>query len=66
MTAPDWNAIFAKRPDLEPPGYKEAVAAVLLAKEENAEDPIKLRLQEIHKEKQSAKNRARNKNKRKQ
>jgi hypothetical protein len=66
MTLLDWSAFFQKHPELNPPGYEEAVEAVKRAKEENAEDPIKLRLQEIHKEKQSAKNKARSKNRKKQ
>jgi len=35
--APDWTAIFAKRPDLEPPGYKETCAKIKQAKETNHE-----------------------------
>ena len=27
IPAPDFNVIFARRPDLEPPGYKETVEA---------------------------------------
>lgn len=64
MTAPDFDEIFARRPELEPPGYREAVQAFLDAKKENAPDPIKERLQMVQKEKIAARNRQRNKNKR--
>ena len=33
----DWSAIFARRPDLEPPGYHETVAK-LKAKKEQTND----------------------------
>jgi hypothetical protein len=27
-SAPDWAAIFERRPDLKPPGYEETVASM--------------------------------------
>jgi hypothetical protein len=33
--APDWAAIFKKRPDLEPPGYRETCALIKSLKEAN-------------------------------
>jgi hypothetical protein len=32
--APDWAAIFARRPDLEPPGYEETVATMKATRKE--------------------------------
>lgn len=65
MTAPNFDELFARRPDLEPPGYKEALQAVREKIAANAVDEIKLRCQLVQKEKVSARNRERNKNKRK-
>lgn len=44
--APNWDAIFTARPDLQPPGYKEAVGWVrqnprIKAKDKKAEDVAK-------------------------
>lgn len=64
MTAPDFSEIFARRPELKPPGYKEAVETFLEKKKLNAPDPIKERLQMVRKEKIAARNRQRNKNRR--
>lgn len=62
-SAPDWSAIFAVRPDLEPPGYTEAA---LLASE-NAKDADRERFAEkmrlIHKQKIATKNKNRGKRK---
>ena len=33
---PNFDRIFARRPDLEPPGYKNAVAGAVKAQEEKA------------------------------
>lgn len=56
---PDWSKIFKERPDLESPGYQETLR---LLREKTAEvDPIKLRMERIHKERQAAKNKARRK-----
>lgn len=35
--APDWGAIFRERPDLEPPGYKEAFDKITTQEESHAE-----------------------------
>lgn len=34
----DWNAVFAARPDLEPPGYKETVE--LMKQKRTLNDPL--------------------------
>lgn len=64
MTAPNFDEIFAKLPELEPPGYKEAVQAFLEKKAANAPDPIKERLQLVQKQKIAARNRQRSMNRR--
>ena len=35
----DWNAIFAARPDLEPPGYHETIAKLYPQTDEDDEPP---------------------------
>jgi hypothetical protein len=35
--APNWDAIFKKRPDLESPGYREVCAQLKQEKESNHE-----------------------------
>lgn len=62
--SPDWSAIFAKRPDLEAPGYQEALQAVRDKKNQAEIEKIKAQMQEIQKDKLNAKNKVRNKNKR--
>ena len=57
--SPDWGEIFRKRPDLESPGYQEALRQV--REKTNAIDPMKLRMEQIHKERQSDRNKARRK-----
>lgn len=59
-TCPDWNAIFAARPDLEAPGYQEAKQAVIDKKNRAESERIKALMQEIQKQKTSYKNKARN------
>jgi hypothetical protein len=61
---PDFDEIFTRRPELQPPGYKEAVQAFDEKRLLNAPDPIKERLQLVQKEKIAARNRQRNKNRR--
>jgi len=36
--APDWDAIFKKRPELEAPGYHETIKAIKQSKEQTNED----------------------------
>lgn len=62
-SAPDWSAIFAERPDLEAPGYQEAVQSVCDQKNRAEIERIKAQMQEIQKEKTSSKNKNRNQNK---
>lgn len=58
-SAPDWSAIFAERPDLEAPGYQEALQAVRDKKNWAETERIKAQMQEILKQKNSSKNKAR-------
>lgn len=58
-TPPDWSAIFANRPDLESPGYQEALRD---CREKTAkEDPMKRVMERIHKERQSDRNKSKRK-----
>jgi hypothetical protein len=57
---PNWELIFKVRPDLSPPGYKEAEAALQDQKNRAEFERIRLMMQEINKDKISAKNRNRN------
>jgi hypothetical protein len=57
--APDWSAIFAERPDLEAPGYREALQAVRDKRNQAENDRIKAQMQDILKQKNSTKNKAR-------
>jgi len=61
---PQWSEIFAARPDLEAPGYQEALKATKDKNKQIETDRIKLQMQEIQKEKLSAKNKSRTRNKR--
>lgn len=61
--APDWVAIFAKRPDLEPPGYQDVLAQVKARQPDFEAQRIRDKMQQIHKEKLSTKNRNRSKKK---
>jgi hypothetical protein len=58
-SAPDWSAIFAERPDLEAPGYQEALQAVRDKTNQAEIGRIKAQMQEILKQKNSTKNKAR-------
>jgi len=58
-SAPDWSAIFAERPDLEAPGYQEAMQAVRDKRNQAEMERIKAQMQEILKQKNSTKNKAR-------
>jgi hypothetical protein len=62
-SAPNWTAIFAKRPDLEPPGYQEILAQIKSRQPDYESQRIREKMQQIHKEKISTKNRNRNKKK---
>lgn len=62
-SAPDWSAIFAERPDLEAPGYQEALQSVRDQKNKAEIERIKAQMQEIQKQKVSSKNRNRSQNK---
>lgn len=64
MSAPNFDNLFDRRPDLEPPGYKEALMMVRSKALENPVDEIKIRCQLMQKEKVSARTKERNKNKR--
>jgi predicted phage tail protein len=61
--APNWAQIFARRPDLEVPGYQEALAHVRAKQPDFEAQRIKEKMQQIHKEKQSTKNRNRSRKK---
>lgn len=37
--APDWDAIFKRRPDLNPPGYDETCALIKSLKEKDHDVP---------------------------
>jgi hypothetical protein len=63
-SAPDWSAIFAERPDLEAPGYQEALQSVRDQKNGAEIERIKAQMQEIQKQKVSSKNKNRSQNKR--
>lgn len=62
-SAPDWSAIFAERPDLEAPGYQEAMQSVRDQKNRAEIERIKAQMQEIQKQKTSSKNKNRAQNK---
>jgi len=62
-SAPNWTAIFAKRPDLEPPDYQEILAQIKSRQPDYESQRIREKMQQIHKEKISTKNRNRNKKK---
>lgn len=58
-TPPDWSEIFRLRPDLEPPGYRETVESLKDKKLDYEREILRKKMETIHKEKQSAKNRNR-------
>jgi len=53
-SAPDWSAIFAERPDLEAPGYQEAMQAVRDKRNQAEMERIKAQMQEILKQNKPA------------
>jgi hypothetical protein len=61
--APNWTEIFARRPDLEVPGYQEVLAQVRARQHDFEAQRIKEKMQQIHKEKQRTKSRNRSKKK---
>lgn len=58
--APNWDLIFERRPDLQPPGYMEAVEAVFNEKNKKESERVRFLAQQIAKEKTSHKNKTRN------
>lgn len=60
-SCPDWSEVFRNRPDLEAPGYQEAVRNVIEQKRRAETEKIKAQMQEIQKDKISYKNKTRNK-----
>lgn len=63
-TPPNWSEIFARRPDLESPGYQEVLSQCREAAAR--EDPMKRVMERIHKERQSDRNKSRRKSTKKQ
>jgi hypothetical protein len=61
---PNWSEVFTKIPELEAPGYQEAKQAIFEKRNANEADKIRQQMQEINKEKVSAKNRNRSQAKR--
>jgi len=57
---PNWTLIFERHPELATPGYEEAKAAMKDQKNRAESERIRLMMQEINKDKISAKNRNRN------
>jgi hypothetical protein len=57
---PNWTQIFLRRPDLEPPGYKETLAEIAERRGEYEADRLRALMQEINKEKVSYRNKSRN------
>lgn len=62
---PNWIEIFAKRPDLEAPGYQEALAQARANQSDFQAQRIRAKMQQIHKERISTKNKNRNRSKKK-
>lgn len=65
LPAPNWVEIFAKRPDLEAPGYQEVLAQVRANQSDFQAQRIRAKMQQIHKERISTKNKNRNRSKKK-
>lgn len=61
--APHWAAIFARRPDLEAPGYQDVLAQFKEKQLDFEAQRIRDKMRQIHKEKLSTKNRNRSKKK---
>lgn len=62
-SAPDWSEIFRLRPDLESPGYQETLE-LMKNKQPNYElERLKEKMNQIHKEKLSAKSKNRSRRK---
>ena len=64
-SAPNWSEIFRLRPDLESPGYQETVEQMRNQQPNYELERLKEKMDRIHKEKISAKNKNRSANKRK-
>lgn len=58
-SAPNWSKIFALRPDLESPGYQETVASMKEKLIDYEHERLVEKIKQIHKEKQSQKNKNR-------
>ena len=56
---PDWNEIFALRPDLEPPGYNELVQFLKNRQPDMELEILREKIKQIHKEKVSTRNKNR-------
>jgi len=63
LSAPNWSQIFETRPDLDPPGYREAAESTSVNFETHETRRLKEKMQSIHKEKQATKNKNRAKKK---
>lgn len=61
---PDWNKIFALRPDLEPPGYRETVELLKNPDPNSERENMAQTMRRLHKERLSAKNKSRSANRR--
>lgn len=59
----NWSEIFAKRPDLEAPGYQKAAAEAMANQPSFEAQRIREKMQQIHKEKTSVKNKNRSRSK---
>lgn len=58
-STPNWSKIFEKRPDLESPGYREAVEEIRLRKNNAEKERLAVQMQQINKDKQSQRNKNR-------
>jgi hypothetical protein len=56
---PDWNEIFRLRPDLDPPGYREAVESLRNSKITAEQERMAEIMRQIHKQRLSTKNKNR-------
>lgn len=63
-SAPNWTAIFAKHPELKPPGYLETCQAIEERKNKAEAERVKALMQAINKEKVSTRNKNRSASKR--
>lgn len=58
---PNWSAIFAEKPEMNPPGYHEICSQIREGDEERELQRLRAKMQEIHKEKTSYRNKNRGK-----